>query len=303
MTSDPTTQINYARTAKHQVVALCFAVVMILSGCGSSQVADNLSQKESNEIVAALNDHGISAVSQKERGGRGRFSVLVSASEFGTAVSILNKNNLPGEPKVTLAELITPSGFVPNSREIEALRLDHAVAIELEELISSLPAVASAKVIVRLNMQRQGEAPAVSASITTRRGATLNAEEVRQIIVRAVPGTKESNVSLSLAEPHEREVLGEGVIGIQNQNGAITRVPLSTLLGVWSVAERDRTSMLAVLAGIVLLVCAMAGAVGFWFGNSLRGKGHQTIHRSAPMGDSASRAIRIERQPHRELPE
>ena len=69
------------------VLVICF-----LTGCNSVPVAQDLNQHQATQIVAALNEKGISAVAARESGSKPKYSVTIRESNYSQAVSILAAN-------------------------------------------------------------------------------------------------------------------------------------------------------------------------------------------------------------------
>ncbi len=173
------------RACRFKLVVLLLLSSALLCGCNTVAVQDELTQEQATEIVAALSSQGVSAFAQRETGGRGRYRVEVKRGAYSDAIQILHERGLPSESRATFSELIAPRGLVPDSREIEALRLDRALAAELEEALENNPAVASARVVVRVSsvpMEFAGEAErsGVSVSLRIRPGTEVTESEAQE---------------------------------------------------------------------------------------------------------------------------
>ena len=240
---------------RRSLLALLFVAGASLSGCGDSSVADGLAQRDANEIVAALRARGIEASTEKERGAKGRYTVSVSSDQFGEAAAALTELGLPAEQKLSFGELVAPSGILPSSREVEALRLDRASAAEIEALLSQHPGVASAGVIVRMRAAQSGESPAVSVVVQKRAGDTLNEAAVREIVVRAVPGIRPEGIVLMIAEQRPPPVVADS-------SGA----SLVPFLVFWRVPQDDYGGLSLLLLGLLVGITALAGLAGYIYG-------------------------------------
>ncbi len=240
---------------RRSLLALLFVAGISLSGCGDSSVADGLAQRDANEIVAALRARGIEASTEKERGAKGRYTVSVSSDQFGEAAAALTELGLPAEQKLSFGELVAPSGILPSSREVEALRLDRASAAEIEALLSQHPGVASAGVIVRMRAAQSGESPAVSVVVQKRAGDTLNEAAVREIVVRAVPGIRPEGIVLMIAEQRPPPVVADS-------SGA----SLVPFLVFWRVPQADYGGLSLLLLGLLVGITALAGLAGYIYG-------------------------------------
>jgi len=272
------------------------ALVCLLAGCGSVPVAQDITQQQSHEIVALLAQHGISATAARETGGQGRYRIEVDGEHYTQAISLLHRHGLPGESKPSFSELVQPHGLLPNSREMEALRLDHAIATEIEETLASHPAILSARAIVRLNFLREGSGPAVSVVAQSRAGAAVTGEALAGIVRRAVPGVAPENIVISV-EPAAGASAVTGEVGAWNQDGAVIAVPLVPFILGWRVPRDDYNALVLALLGILVLIAGIGGVLGYWWGWSHSTRGGF----EAGQGEGA-RQLRIERV-RRDLPE
>lgn len=238
-----------------RIVALCFCFASLLTGCGSAPVADDVMQREANQIVAVLGKHKIQAHLVKARGSKGRYSVLVPESDFPVAAEVLTRLGLPAEKKPSFQDLTGGNGIIPPSREVEALRLDRAVASELEELFRARSDVASASVLVRMHSREANERPTVTVVIQRAGAAELDISAVREIARRAVSGIQNEDVYVSIAEAAD-----------QVEPHKSTSEGLVPFLGVWRVSAEDHGGLVAL---VVLLVCfsgVLAGFTGYILG-------------------------------------
>jgi len=255
--------VNKARLISLFITGLM--LVMSLSACGSSNVAGDLTQKEANEIVTVLNISGISAVAEKERGGKGHFTVYVSPASYGEAVQVLQEKGLPAERRLSFADIVNQGMMMPSSREIEALKVDHAVAIELEGLLRGHPDVLSASVVARITNQSAQQEPTVSVVLQKRAESAITAENVKEIVSRAVGSVKPENISVSISEgPLPVTISGDQ--GVRREKGVTRQLVLVPFLGSWLVPEEHYGGIVLALIGILVACAIVAGILGYFFG-------------------------------------
>jgi type III secretory pathway lipoprotein EscJ len=248
-------------------IVFCVGLIICAAGCGTSPVADDLPQREANEIVSVLRRHGIDSQIQKQKGGHGRYSVVVSQSEFGESVTLLSALGLPLERKTSFSDLVSQSGILPSSREVESLRLDRAAAAELEDLLKGHPSVAAASVVVRSHGLEIGVSPSVSAVIQTKQGSILSVVETKQVIARTVPGLKAEEVVVSVAEQSIQPSTQSNATA-HSSGGQIDKPSkgLVPFLLFWKVPEEQYAGLASLVVGLLLLMGALAGIAGYILG-------------------------------------
>jgi len=232
-------------------------LTLLVAGCDSSPVAHDIAQRDANEIVAILRDHGIEGKTEKGRGSRGRYSVKVPSSRFGDSVSLLSKLGLPAERRASFAELLAPSGILPASQEVEDLRLDRAMASEVEDLLDGVAGVASVNVVIRSHSRSGGDPASVSVVIQREGSVSVSESNLRQIVERAVPGVRAENVLLVTTEAPAR--VGEGWASTSSE-------ALVPFLMFWRVPGSEYSGLAALFGGLLFLVAALAGVGGYIYG-------------------------------------
>ena len=240
-------------------------LLALLVACESATVVEDRGQREAIEIVALLHDRGISATVKKDTGNRGRYSIQVDKEFRGEAQTLLWQKGFPKESEATFEDLTSPRGLIPNSREADSLRLDRALAAELEEMLRAHPNVGSVRAIVRLNYLKEGGEPTVSIIAQEKTDVKLVPESLKELVTRAVPGIKRENILVSL-QPGEKQESGAGSEGVFNDSGKVIRKPLVPFL-YWYLVPDDTYAKLALTLFACLVVVSVAGALGgYWFG-------------------------------------
>ncbi len=264
-------------------------LVAPLAGCSRETVAKDVNLNQANEIVAVLNGQGLSAQIEESSQGRGKYSVSVREEQYSPSVAVLNDRGLPKRSR--FQEIVEPQGLIPNSREMEALRVDYARSLEVQELLQSHPAVSSAAVTVSRDYAAELNDAGAAVILSLRSGKSLSKEEVVELVSRVVPGIKVENIAVSM------HALGESanmlvVEGATNVGGKLVRVPLVTFLFGLRVAEDDYGLFVGVIFGFLFLVALLASILGFSYG-SYRGGSAET---SANLPEVIGRA-RLDRLP------
>lgn len=119
------------------------AAALLLAAC-DDPLYTNLSEREANRMVALLRQQDISASRAFDAEAR-TYTISVSSSQFASAVSILEANNLPSARFVSLGDVFAAQGLVTSPFE-ERARFVHAMNQELSHSISGIKGVMEARV-------------------------------------------------------------------------------------------------------------------------------------------------------------
>jgi type III secretory pathway lipoprotein EscJ len=242
-----------------RVLMVGVAVMLYASGCGSTPVADDIGQKEANQLVSLLRDHGITAQVTKARGSKGRYSVSVSDDRYVDAAGILTRVGLPADKKASFEDLTAAHGIIPVSREVEALRLDRATASEIEGLLQARADIAAASVLVRARAS-EGKGP-VSATVVIQKkpGVQIRPDDIREIATRAVPGIKAEDVFLSISDS---PTLNDK----EEKRGEKSPGELVSFLGISRVPASDYQTLVFLFIALTVFVAVLAGLGGYLLG-------------------------------------
>jgi type III secretion system YscJ/HrcJ family lipoprotein len=243
------------------LVTLCLLVSQfLLSGCGSEiELHSKLDAEQSVEVLVALNRAGIQASRARTSSGRNEsYSVSVPSANYQSALEVLHEYGLPGKQRDSVNEMLSPQGLFPSSPELSGLRVDHVLALEIERLLEGMPGIASAKVIVRsrsLQGQRRifGNTENSSVSLLIRYSAVgksqlpFSVEEVKKIVMKAVPNLVEDNISISASKINVGSLFSDDAL----TNGQLRKVsPFA-----FRVPQQDYMRAKYQLVGILLLIC------------------------------------------------
>jgi len=183
-------------------------LLLVVSACDERVVLENLSSKQSVEVAVKLRDLGIPA-ERLQGDGRGDKSWEVSVPEnfYSESLKAVHAFSLPSADEDRLEELTRSKGFVPTSREMASLRLEHARSLQVERLLRGLPGLVDVKVLIRSlsDSSRRGYGgPEPSVSVVARINGISDQpppthEEIIAILQNSVPGISQDNISLSLS--------------------------------------------------------------------------------------------------------
>jgi type III secretion protein J len=193
--------------------AFAIACVLTLAGCKSELYTD-LDQRQANEIVTTLLQHGI--VADRTFGKGGRVSVAIDSSRFADAITILNDNGLPKREFATLGEVFKRDGLVSSPVQ-ERAQMIYALSQELSKTVSDIDGVLSARVHLVLpenDPLRQQLLPS-SASVFIRHRASMQMDglvpQIKMLVANGVAGLSYDKVSVILVpvQAHDTMALND----------------------------------------------------------------------------------------------
>ncbi len=251
---------------------LCVLCLFALVACERVPVAQDLSQKQANTIVAFLAGQGIPAQAEKQTGGKSAFRVLVKSDLYGRSISLMNERGLPGDQRPSFDELIQQKGLIPDSRAMEQLRINRALALQVEEILSLHPGVRDVRVAVHRIQKDEEDASRVSVMLTTDpKGKAPILSDLRSLVLKTVPGITEEDISIVMEKPAEQK-LPAGVGGVYQDESGVLRVPLVPFLVFWHVPESEYISFVFLFCGLFVVILLVAISFGYWFGRWRQGE-------------------------------
>lgn len=237
------------RFAAESMKAACAVLLVGLAGC-AVPVAAGLDEGDANRVVVALDQAGIDASKEVDPAAEGRFRVTVPRDESSRALATMADEQLPRPKNRGVLEAADRGQLVP-SQAAEHAQLVAGLAGDLERTLGNLEGVLSARVHMNLPARdalRDGPPLKASASVLVEhRGTTppLAPESVQRLVAGGAPSLAPADVVVVFV-PHparpasvRSEVAHVGPI-------AVARSSMNTLKGA--------------LAGLVLLVLALAAA-------------------------------------------
>lgn len=238
--------------------------LVVLSGCREVKVAEELTQRQATEIVAILNSSGVAAEASRETGSGSKYTVVVDSEHYVNAVSILHQRGLPGERQPTFQELVEQRGFIPNSREVEALRLDYARAINIQEALLEYPPVATAKVLLNLEARKAGEAPGVSIVVQKRAGKEIDKERITEIVGKIMPSIASQDISILESEELKNSTQDPSA-AVYFKDGKVTYAPLVSFLPGWRVPQSQYNRAVVIFCVVLLAAIIIGLFIGYWY--------------------------------------
>lgn len=279
-------------------LTLTLFILFALSSCRAVSIADDINQTQANQIVALLHSHGISAYARHDSAGKDKYSIEVDRSYYSQAKTLLAEKNWPGPIKPNISELTASRGLIPNSREMESLRIDNARAVEVEEILQAHPSILMAKAVVHFSAASEDSQRGVSIILQTRNGSNLNKADIEKIVAHVLPGVSSEKILVDIQEEVKPDS-GQEIVGVLNDDGKVQKVPLVPFLFNWKVPEDDYNAMVYILITCFALLAIIGGLIGYWFGYYMHSKQFLDV---GGIPDLSARSLRLDK-PSREMPE
>lgn len=275
-------------------VGICCLTV----GCKRKTLAEGVSQRQALQIVVVLNEAGFYAQAERGRGNNPVYSVSVEADDYSAAAKVLYENDLPSPPEKTISELLEGSSFLPESSQVQSMRMDRVKSLEIEQHFRGLPGVRDVRVLVRSHvgssrdLRRDSVRQGVSVVLVREKGqdATLSEGVLLDQLATNFPELKRSELAVTVLD-------AEDVKSVAPSHPATGEGTIS-FLWVWRV----RPDMYFYAAGMVGLLFFVAGVVGgafgFWYATLVRsraeseGKGFEV--RLPPLASSVKEPISMQ---------
>ena len=191
-------------------------MLLCAAGCGV-ELEHNLEEREANQVLAVLDEAGITADKQAEDGPGGRYLVSVPRADVPRAVRLLAERDLPRRGPPGLSAL--SSSLLPSPTESRA-RYAAALSAELERTLQAVPGVQAARVHVALPSEdplvpdEPGPRPTASLLVRARGPLGLDDAALKRLVAGAVQGLLPADVSVAITReeplPQPRPTVARG---------------------------------------------------------------------------------------------
>ncbi|MGJ3354940.1 type III secretion system inner membrane ring lipoprotein SctJ [Providencia sp. Je.9.19] len=124
---------------------ILISFIGLLLGCDNQLLLSHLSQRQSNEVLAILQEHGVEATRKQDN--KNGDSIRVLPGDFVIAVDLLRQYNLPSKEPVEIIQAF-PGDSLVASPQAERTRLLSLIEQRLEQSLLTIPDVINARVHV-----------------------------------------------------------------------------------------------------------------------------------------------------------
>ena len=231
--------------------ALVLLAALLLSAC-EAELYSNLDQRQANEMVATLQQHGIPAQRTAVKGGQ--YTVVVDKARFAESITILKDAGLPKEEFQTMGQVFKKDGLVSSPTQ-ERAQMIFALSQELSRTVSEIDGVLSARVHLVLPendmLQQQLVPSSASVFIRHRSDAPVGnlVPQVKMLVANGVAGLSYDKVSVVLV-PVDSQKSSQG-----------QDIEMVSFFGLWM--QRDNLAQaMWMFFGLVALVVLLAGGLG-----------------------------------------
>lgn len=252
----------------------CFLLIL-LTGCEYRDLISGLSERESLEVVFALQKAGISCERKVESSSRNRsYSISVSQEGYDEAVAVVNEYGFPRKNSEELFEVIKDSPLLPPNKSLNQLKADRVLSIQAEQLMEVLPGVVSVRVYVshqpemkadnvgRTKLEKSsGKAIAVIRFLGE--GDYFRKESATEVLQKVVPDIPKEAIEIK-AYPVQlpTSVLP---VGLDQSGRALSLVKLN--LFSFRIPEEDLTLARSILATVVIVSGLCTFVIGIIIGS------------------------------------
>jgi type III secretion protein J len=248
---------------------------LLLSAC-KVELYSKLEERDANEMVALLLQHGIPA--SRTVANDNTFAVTIDEASFADAVEILKENGYPRQNFASMNDIFPGDKLILSPVE-EHARLIYGLSQELSRTISQIDGVVSARVHLVLPVSdplRQTSSPS-SASVFIRylAGAPLDklVPQIKMLVADSTEGLRYDNVSVVLVP-----------VDAQKVDSAASADMLTDVAGIWVHKASELRAQILIYAslGISLVSSLAAGYLLLRQGRGRKGLPATTLARSAP---------------------
>lgn len=240
---------------KSRAIFGLLASLFLLSAC-QTEIYTNLSEREANEMLAALMESGIDA--EKSSIGEENFAVAVANEDVREALAILNDQGLPQSNRQSIGQVFAKSGIVSSPFE-ERVRYIYALGEEVAQTLQQIDGVLVARVHVVMpeapELGQEAKPSSAAVFIKQKVGYDLDflVPQIRRLVANSIEGVKYEEVSVVLveAQPQSQSEHAEDAGVVETLPGL--RVATGSSMAVWVWVGVAAALVLGLAAGVAYL--------------------------------------------------
>jgi len=238
---------------------MCTAAIMAATGC-SEPVHHGLDEAGANQMIVALERHGISASKERDAADETRWVVSVAPAETVDAWRALEAEGLPRPSLKSVEDIFPPTALIPTAAQ-ERMLTQFATAQELRAGLFTIDGVVDAHVTLVLPKKSRvrlpnEERPKPRASVIVKlahRAAdapphALTPEQVRAMVSGGVEDLDPADVSVVLSA---------------EQDPGPVRQPAYRQVGFISVAPASALYVKLLIGAMVLVIITLGAALAW----------------------------------------
>lgn len=187
---------------------LGMALLLLCVGCSTqTTIANNLSEREANEIVVLLVSKGIQAEKTQAAVAAGAgttsevlWNISVPSSQITDALAILNQAGLPRVKGKSLLDLFGAQGLVPSDLQ-DRIRYQEGLSSQLASTIRKMDGIIDANVQITFPQGEEAQKPLTASVYVKHKGIldnpnSLTITKIKRLVSSALPGLSTENVSV-----------------------------------------------------------------------------------------------------------
>ena len=182
--------------------AAALGLCLLLAAC-KVDLYSNLTEREANEMLAALTSESIPA--EKEAAEGGLWQLKVEEGRLPAALDVLRAQGLPHDRYASMGDVFQKQGLVSTPSE-ERMRYIYAVSQELSQTLRTIDGVVAARVhvVIPANDPLSDKLKPSSAAVFIKYRPDVDlrllAPTVKDMVAHSIEGLSHDQVSLSLVE-------------------------------------------------------------------------------------------------------
>lgn len=247
-----------------------FALCLGLVGCANmTTVANNVNEREANEIVVLLQSKGIDAhkmqaaatttgAAQKET----MWDIQVPAAQITDALAILNQAGLPRARGTKLLDLFGDKGLVPSDMQ-DRIRYQEGLSEQLAMTIQKMDGIIDANVQITFpSSEEEAERNPMTASVYVKHRGVLDnpnsllITKIKRLISSAVPGLTIENVTVVADRALYADIAFPTGKGAEEEHYVVS---------IWGVSvAKESASLFRTIFYLFLLILFIAVAALGW---------------------------------------